>query len=251
MKKIKAITRFQFALLFANKTSFIYTLLFPVGYLLYMLATTQNHSTDTMNSIVFLSPYLSYIIVGAVLNGWISNLISTRENNFLKVFTSIVGDKKYILFSNFIVVVLSSLVQILLFCLFFFVMTKSFSLLVLTMALIVAISADVIVALGSVIFLFLRVPVATMSIYLTGYLLFGLLLLNVQTNNLIFNIILNTLDAYYFVTTLVLNLGDFMVSGQVMSTNDVLAILVVMVLYSLLGGVLINKIPISSRYSRA
>lgn len=251
MKKIKAITRFQIALLLSNKTAFIYTLIFPIGYLVYMLTATKFAYTQTTYVITFLSPYWAYIIVGSVLNGWVSNIISTRENNFLKVYTSIVGDKRYIFFANFLVAALSSFTQILLFDGLFFGMTRSFNLTVFALSVVVAVLANILVTLGSIAFLKLRVPIATVTIYLTGYLLFGLLLVNVQSTNLLTKILLNLFDAYYFVTTLAINLGSIMTSGQFTSTADLIALVITSISYVLIGVVLLDKVSVSSRFSRA
>lgn len=251
MKKIKAITRFQIALLLSNKTAFIYTLVFPIGYLVYMLTATKFAYTQTTDVVTFLSPYWAYIIVGSVLNGWVSNIISTRENNFLKVYTSIVGDKRYIFFANFLVASLSSFTQILLFDILFFGMTRSLNLTVFTLSVVVAIVANILVTLGSIAFLKLRVPIATVTIYLTGYLLLGLLLVNVQSTNLLTKILLNLFDAYYFVTTLAINLGSVMTSGQFTSVADLIALVITSISYVLIGVVLLDKVSVSSRFSRA
>ena len=95
LKKILALFKFQINITLSNKFFLVYTLLLPAVNL-FLALSKRGIGLDAQEKFVFLTPYISYIIVIAMLFGWAGNIVSLRENNYLKVFSSLTGSKFYI-----------------------------------------------------------------------------------------------------------------------------------------------------------
>ncbi|MDB8633785.1 hypothetical protein PNV04_07375, partial [Streptococcus mutans] len=111
LKKILALFKFQINITLSNKFFLVYTLLLPAVNL-FLALSKRGIGLDAQEKFVFLTPYISYIIVIAMLFGWAGNIVSLRENNYLKVFSSLTGSKFYIFAVNLLVNFLLTIVQI-------------------------------------------------------------------------------------------------------------------------------------------
>lgn len=71
--------------------------------------SNSHRQISSANQLSDLLPFVGYMVVTGVLNGWVMNTLISRERNFLKTFTSIVGNKLYIFAANFVVNLFSNL----------------------------------------------------------------------------------------------------------------------------------------------
>ena len=111
LKKLLALFRFQLNITLSNKFFLVYTLLLPAVNLFVALDKRET-ALHAQEKLVLLTPYISYIIVIAMLFGWAGNIVSLRENNYLKVFSSLTGSKFYVFTVNLLVNFFLAIVQV-------------------------------------------------------------------------------------------------------------------------------------------
>ncbi|ADU29427.1 hypothetical protein [Evansella cellulosilytica] len=95
---------FEFYLLFikivvTNKVAFLWTLIFPIIYILLFSRITLSNGFDDNSFIETIAMFFSYIIFVVSINASLS-LISLRETGFLKMFFFITGSKIPIVFGQ-------------------------------------------------------------------------------------------------------------------------------------------------------
>lgn len=187
------------------------------------------------------------MVITGVINGWVMNTLMSREKNFLKTFTSIVGNKFYIFTANFFVNLVSNVVQISLVVVIFQMITNSFNFSVLLLLIITAILMDILVSLASTIVLVSRMKLSSIPMILTTYIIVGLVLSGIQTNNLLFRVLLNSVSMY----TLTSDLGGLLYHISDASLFNITSVLLPSILIVLVGITLMKKVPVSSIHTRA
>lgn len=245
MKKILALSRFEINILMDNKISFIFSLIFPVIYMAYNFIKFH-HSGASESLFLFILPYLSYLIVTNVLYGWVANITAVRENNFLKVFSSIAGDKKYVFIAKFLITLISIFIQAELLAISLEFITRHVDLYLLLKIALITPLASFFLCSGLSILLLLSIRPQPLQLFLTVYLIGGMFFMGTQTHNLFFKILLNTLNAFSFI----FNFGQVFVQSDRFSFYNIITLIIPIIMFLLLGVLSLSRIPVSSKFNR-
>ncbi|CAK1254291.1 unnamed protein product [Fructobacillus tropaeoli] len=174
------------------------------------------------------------------------NTLISRERNFLKTFTSIVGNKLYIFAANFVVNLFSNLLQVLAIVAIYQGITHSINSLVILILLTTAVVMDIIVSLASTIILISRMKLSSIPMILTTYIIVGLALSGLQTNNFLLHILLNMVSMY----TLTIDVGSLIYQQGNVSKATVMPVLLPIIVVTIVGLILVKKVPVSSIHVR-
>ncbi|CAK1232298.1 hypothetical protein [Fructobacillus tropaeoli] len=246
IKKIKALIFFQIKVALDNKMDLVYSFFMPLAYLLVNNMSNSHRQISSANQLSDLLPFVGYMVVTGVLNGWVMNTLISRERNFLKTFTSIVGNKLYIFTANFIVNLFSNLLQVLAIVAIYQGVTHSINSLVILILLTTAVVMDIIVSLASTIILISRMKLSSIPMILTTYIIVGLALSGLQTNNFLLHILLNMVSMY----TLTIDVGSLIYHQGNVSMATVMPVLLPIIVIAIVGLILVKKVPVSSIHVR-
>ncbi|WP_338354026.1 hypothetical protein [Fructobacillus tropaeoli] len=218
----------------------------PLAYLLVNTMSNSHRQISSANQLSDLLPFVGYMVVTGVLNGWVMNTLISRERNFLKTFTSIVGNKLYIFAANFVVNLFSNLLQVLAIVAIYQGITHSINSLVILILLTTAVVMDIIVSLASTIILISRMKLSSIPMILTTYIIVGLALSGLQTNNFLLHILLNMVSMY----TLTIDVGSLIYHQGNVSMATVMPVLLPIIVIAIVGLILVKKVPVSSIHVR-
>ncbi|CAK1235037.1 hypothetical protein R82265_HNDDMDAM_00484 [Fructobacillus cardui] len=246
IKKIKALIFFQIKVALDNKIDLVYSFFMPLAYLLVNTMSNSHRQISSANQLSDLLPFVGYMVVTGVLNGWVMNTLISRERNFLKTFTSIVGNKLYIFAANFVVNLFSNLLQVLAIVAIYQGITHSINSLVILILLTTAVVMDIIVSLASTIILISRMKLSSIPMILTTYIIVGLALSGLQTNNFLLHILLNMVSMY----TLTIDVGSLIYHQGNLSIVTVMPVLLPIIVIAIVGLILVKKVPVSSIHVR-
>lgn len=246
IKKIKALIFFQIKVALDNKVDLVYSFFMPLAYLLVNTMSNSHRQISSANQLSDLLPFVGYMVVTGVLNGWVMNTLISRERNFLKTFTSIVGNKLYIFAANFVVNLFSNLLQVLAIVAIYQGITHSINSLVILILLTTAVVMDIIVSLASTIILISRMKLSSIPMILTTYIIVGLALSGLQTNNFFLHILLNMVSMY----TLTIDVGSLIYQQGNVSMATVVPVLLPIIVITIVGLILVKKVPVSSIHVR-
>ncbi|CAK1231038.1 hypothetical protein [Fructobacillus tropaeoli] len=246
IKKIKALIFFQIKVALDNKMDLVYSFFMPLAYLLVNTMSNSHRQISSANQLSDLLPFVGYMVVTGVLNGWVMNTLISRERNFLKTFTSIVGNKLYIFAANFVVNLFSNLLQVLAIVAIYQGITHSINSLVILILLTTAVVMDIIVSLASTIILISRMKLSSIPMILTTYIIVGLALSGLQTNNFLLHILLNMVSMY----TLTIDVGSLIYHQGNVSMATVMPVLLPIIVIAIVGLILVKKVPVSSIHVR-
>ncbi|AND79458.1 hypothetical protein [Streptococcus pantholopis] len=207
LKKLLALFKFQLNITLSNKFFLVYTLFLPAVNLLLALSR-RGAELSAQEKYVFLVPYVVYIVVIGMLFGWAGNIVSLRENNYLKVFSSLAGSKYYIFAVNLFVNFLLTAVQVNILLLIFEFISRSFD-----AQLFLIFNALTILGVGICFFafaVFLRLSVNTLTLQavLTSYLLLSLVSLDYVPENIILNTLFHFLNVFSLLNDIALSIGS-------------------------------------------
>lgn len=212
LKKILALFKFQINITLSNKFFLVYTLLLPAVNL-FLALSKRGIGLDAQEKFVFLTPYISYIIVIAMLFGWAGNIVSLRENKYLKVFSSLTGSKFYIFAVNLLVNFLLTSVQINILLFIFELITKSVDLELFVFFNILTFLGVAICFFAFAIFLKLSVNAVTLQAILTSYLLLSLLSLEYTSKNIILSGLFHFINIFSLVNEIGLTISGKLVDA--------------------------------------
>lgn len=248
IRKLSALSKFETEMVLKDKGIFVFTLLFPTVYFL-VTAFTGSRSLSPANFVQSVPGFWTYMVLVGVINQITSAIVTMRENNFLKMFTFIAGDKRLIYYANLIPQVFVIQAEILIFDVIAAIVYRA-DFRTLTLMLICWLANFIIIpiiAFFTSLILIVPVKVQTMGALMTGYLFLGLFLAYVQTNSLV----VNTLMA-------VINPGSFIIRAYELllpGANNVVAYLgilaVIAILYAIAGNVIVAKMSLNSATARA
>ncbi|CAK1229714.1 hypothetical protein R55227_BLOPHJLP_00361 [Fructobacillus tropaeoli] len=224
----------------------VYSFFMPLAYLLVNTMSNSHRQISSANQLSDLLPFVGYMVVTGVLNGWVMNTLISRERNFLKTFTSIVGNKLYIFAANFVVNLFSNLLQVLAIVAIYQGITHSINSLVILILLTTAVVMDIIVSLASTIILISRMKLSSIPMILTTYIIVGLALSGLQTNNFLLHILLNMVSMY----TLTIDVGSLIYHQGNVSMATVMPVLLPIIVIAIVGLILVKKVPVSSIHVR-
>lgn len=245
-KKIKSLIIFQISIVLDNKIVFFYSLIMPLAYLIINLFSNGDYSITAQQQVDHLLPIVGYVCITGVLNGWVMGILVMRENSFLKTFTSIVGDKKYIFFANYLISLLSNSLQVILITVIYQVFSKSMSYSVLLIMIATALVVITVTSLVSSIILMMRMKYSSIPMILTTYILLGFLISNMQPKPVIMRVVFNVFDIYSFTK----DLGNLLFNITSAGTYSIIIVILPIIISVIIGLMLINKIPVSSVHTR-
>ncbi|GAP00058.1 hypothetical protein [Fructobacillus ficulneus] len=246
-KKVRALCTFNLKVALDNKIVFLYSFVMPLAYLLFNVVSGNHHHIGTTNQLNTLIPIVAYMVVTGVLNGWVMTILVMRETNFLKTFTSIVGNKLLIFLSNFLINLCLNLLQIIAVALLYQISTSSFDLPVLALILVTAFCVDIVVSLAATVFLVAKMKQSSISMVLTTYIVLGIYLVGNQPQGLLARIGFNLVDMY----SLTVDVGYLFYHLNHLTTFAVLAVILPVLLIIGIGGFLLKRVPVSSIHTRA
>ncbi|GAJ25537.1 hypothetical protein JCM15457_404 [Liquorilactobacillus sucicola DSM 21376 = JCM 15457] len=171
MGKLKALGKVYIIDAFDNKFVFIYTLLFPALYFIYVnfeqIIQRNQYSASTI--VATFRPFWAYIVFIALLNMVIITTIDQRESGYYKEFYFIVGSKWLIFIANFIVQSIFIICELTVFTIFGMIALRSWYFSILISGLLTGILAVIPVTMFlSVLFIF---KVKQQSLSIIGTLL--------------------------------------------------------------------------------
>ncbi|EEI24910.1 hypothetical protein B2D45_10365 [Lactobacillus hilgardii] len=248
-RKLISLIEFELRLALEDKVVFLYTLVFPAAYFLVMswndfAAGRTTSNTDMVNN---LFGFWSYIVIVGVLNQITITMFQMRENNFLKMYTFISGDKRLIYYANLIPQMVILQIEVALFDLLAIIVyrpsTRVLSLIgvcwLLNFVLIPIIS------FFTSIILVLPIKSKTLTIYLTGYIFATLSLGAVYFKSPVLNTMVTIINPVDFQQN-----TYSLFAYQPHIVFIVLLLTIVGVAYIILGNVIISKMSLTSRTNR-
>ncbi|CAK1231037.1 unnamed protein product [Fructobacillus cardui] len=124
--------------------------------------------------------------------------------------------------------------------------THSINSLVILILLTTAVVMDIIVSLASTIILISRMKLSSIPMILTTYIIVGLALSGLQTNNFLLHILLNMVSMY----TLTIDVGSLIYQQGNLSIVTVVPVLLPIIVIAIVGLILVKKVPVSSIHVR-
>lgn len=249
MRKLFSLIEFESRLALEDKLVFLYTLIFPAAYFLVVswnnFAAGDQLSDSDITSSLF--SFWGYIMVVGVVNQMTMVIFQMRENNFLKMYTFIAGDKRLIYYANLIPQTIILQVEIALFDLLAVVIYRPNSQLLQLMGACWLMNFLIIpvVAFFTSVILIMPLKLKTVSLFLTGYVLAALLLASFSFHSLLLTVILTLINPVDFQQNAYLLLVN-----HVHFLGNILMLTVIGLIYVILGNVIIAKMSLASRTSR-
>ncbi|MEX2784918.1 hypothetical protein AB3331_06975 [Streptococcus sp. H49] len=207
LKKLLALFKFQLNITLSNKFFLVYTLLLPAVNLLLAL-NRRGAELSVQEKYVFLVPYVVYIVVIGMLFGWAGNIVSLRENNYLKVFSSLAGSKYYIFVVNLFVNFLLTAVQVNILLFIFEFISRSFDAQLFFLFNGLTFLGVSICFFAFAVFLKLTVNAVTLQAVLTSYLLLSLVSLEYAPENTILSTLFHFLNVFSLLNDIALSIGS-------------------------------------------
>ncbi|GKT03333.1 hypothetical protein [Furfurilactobacillus entadae] len=244
LKKTIALGKFETNIVLDNKLVIVYTLLFPAVFFLYHFFAGGARQLASGQVLQMLSGYWSYIIVAGVLNGIINGMINMRENNFLKMFSFIAGDKRLIFYANLIPQIFVIQVELLIFNVIALCCYRADGHVILSTLVAMLINFILIPIIVFFTAFLLLVPMKGQEsgIVITGYLVFGMGLLAVKSAQVGLNGILSFLAP----TVYVKNVYQVLFSQTAPALMPALILSGIAVFYLLIGNLIIARINLNS-----
>ncbi|QYN59371.1 hypothetical protein GYM68_09025 [Lactobacillus panisapium] len=226
LRKTRSFIRFYFDLSLDNKFTFVFTLLFPIAYLL--ITYSRVKSMNSNQQMINLIGMIAYIIVDTALNCVTLRIFATRDSGYIKAYYFASGSKWAIYWANLIVQLLTVVLENLFFIIFSMILYGIFSIKLLILLVVLTIITFPFVSLGFNFIFLLPFRESSLSI-LSTTLLLGFLLIFTTTfpNNLN---LLALLNPYTLIGAL---LKDMLAPSMVLTINIILVILI----YSFIGFV--------------
>lgn len=178
--KIRAFIRFYAELAFDNKTSLIFTLLFPAVFQL--LSSKNIRVTNDNDFIQACVPMIAYIIVSTALSGVTMSIISTRNSGYIKAYYYASGSRWAIYWANLFVQLVIVLIENLIFIIALMGLYRFFSLHLLVNLLLMTLISFPFVALEfNILFLF-KIRTSNIAILATSLVIGLFYLFSFSTN---------------------------------------------------------------------
>ncbi len=188
--------KLQLKISMKNKIVFLYSLIIPVV----LMFVNQRSDYKNMN-IVY--SFWAYIVVTTILNGFMMNVISLRENGFLKTLSYMIGSKESIVISLFLEQLLLIEIQILLFNVILSLFIKPLAPIVFLYGFLVTGLATLLgTSMLSVLFL-LKIKLQTFNTITSIFFLVGIVLLNINPSG-IWGYISTAINPFQLVTEIYL-----------------------------------------------
>ncbi|MBZ1523973.1 hypothetical protein J3336_11140 [Leuconostoc mesenteroides] len=248
MDDVKNLSSVYWVNMLSNKFVFIFNLVIPTIYFLYININSFMRDSVTFNHETFkvIGYFWAYIILVTILNNVIVGMISQRESGFYKQTFFIVGSKYKILGANFLVQLLVLNIELLIinFVVMFTAHYWSIKLLLAGIMASIVVSLPIAFA-GSILFM-LKIKIESINI-LVSILLFGLFIgMHVPNNreNLIttFTSLINPLS---YITEVSYQVLLFLFNAKLYYSEIVVCLLVTLI-YVLIGWYSISKLSVNA-----
>ncbi len=188
------------------------------------------------------------VLVG-VINQITSAIVTMRENNFLKMFTFIAGDKRLIYYANLIPQIFIIQAEILIFDVVAAIVYRVDPAVIEFMALTWLANFLIIpiVSFFTSLILLAPVKVQTMGALMTGYIFLGLALAYISTGSFALNTVLAAINPGNFIIRAYI----LMIPGVSHHVSYLVMLAVVAVVYTIVSNVVISRMSLNSSTSRA
>lgn len=251
MNDIKALSKVYLINMLSNKFVFIFNLLLPTIYFLYLNGKYWSRSQVTFDQStnLVMSNFWAYIIIVTILNNVIIAIISQRENGSYKQLFFIVGSKWKILIAIFLVQLAVLNGELIIFNIMAMIVFHNFHISLIVAGILSAtIIALPVAGISSILFLW-KVKIESINL-LVSVLLFGLFALSsVPESGSIINVfsLLNPVTYTVEMAFQILSLfANHMVSNQ-----TILIWLLVTIIYGFIGWFSVSKLSVHSVIDRA
>lgn len=237
VKRIKNLVYFDLNSAFKNKIVVIYTLIFPIIFLL----LNRNNFLNNHNLIY---GFWAYIVVIGVLNGIVAGTINMRESNFFKMFSYIAKSKELVFFANLIAQVIFLEMELFIFNLFVIVIGGGFIWQKILYCFLISLVIIPLCAINLSFFLVIKMKNNTYNALLNAYMFVIMFTAFLNINDFIsWLIILVNPIAYITRVYVLFNSNNFQLL-------DLVILIGLGVVYLLIGIFSIKKMPISGITSR-
>lgn len=237
INRIKSLVRFEINITLDNKLVLVYTLVFPMIFLLFNLGSFLKNNN-------FIYGYWSYIIVSGTLNGIIAGTVNMRESNFLKMFSYIAKSKVYVFIANLVAQTLLLELELFIFNIFSMIISGNFIWQKTVYCFFISLFLIPLCGLMLSPFLVIRMKQNTYNVLLNGYLLLMLFTGFIKTSGILQAIIVTVNPFSYFS-----NIYDVFTFSE-NRLADLIVLSMLSVIYIILGVVCIKKMPIRGITSR-
>ncbi|MBV0930769.1 hypothetical protein KTE19_08685 [Lentilactobacillus sp. IMAU92037] len=248
IKKLYALSKFETNIVLSDKAIFLFTLLFPTVYFLFN-AFTANSVHSVRNFYDVIPGFWTYMVLVGVINQITSAIVTMRENNFLKMFTFIAGDKRLIYYANLIPQIFIIQAEILIFDVVAALVYRVDPAVIEFMALTWLANFLIIpiVSFFTSLILLAPVKVQTMGALMTGYIFLGLALAYISTGSFALNTVLAAINPGNFIIRAYI----LMIPGVSHHVSYLVMLAVVAVVYTIVSNVVISRMSLNSSTSRA
>ena len=246
-KKIYALSKFETNIATDDKFIFVYTLVFPAVYFIYVFFS-QHPTTNTHGIYFTLTGFWSYILVMGISTGFIGGIMDMKMTNFLKMFYFITGNKTDIYYANLIPQMVIIQVEILIFDLLAGILLHISLTMFLAMLGAFLVNFLLIPIIAGFMFFFFLVPFKKLqayTIFSTGYMFIGLGLLVVSNNSQLINTLLMIINPFTYITRVY-----YLTQGFSFSLFSLILILLIAVIYLTINAITIKKMDIVSTMQR-
>ncbi|KRL20820.1 hypothetical protein [Lentilactobacillus kisonensis] len=247
IRKLYALSKFETRIVLSDKAIFLFTLIFPTVYFLFIALTRGvNASGQAFYSVI--PGFWTYMVLVGVVNQITSAIVTMRENNFLKMFTFIAGDKRLIYYANLIPQVVIIQAEILIFDVVAAVIYHANPAVLKFMAAAWLANFIIIpvVSFFTSLILIIPVKVQTMGALMTGYIFLGLALAYVQTSSMTIKTLLTAINPGNFI----INMYLLLIPGNGRLDNLVMLV-VVAIVYLAVSNIVISRMSLNSATTRA
>ncbi|GAF36230.1 hypothetical protein [Lentilactobacillus farraginis] len=249
LHKLRSLSEFEFRLALEDKVVFLYTLVFPAAYFLAISwrKFAAGGVTPASEILSNLFGFWAYIMLTGVINQITVTIFQMRENNFLKMYTFISGDKRLIYYANLIPQVMIIQIEIALFDVLAILIYRPSDRLLALIGIFWLINFILIpiIAFFTTVILILPIKARTLTMYLTGYIFAALALGTITFKSPLVTTIVTFINPVDFQETAY---SLFLQHSQSLFAGTLL--LVVGAAYIILGNLIISKMSLASRTSR-
>ncbi|AMV69581.1 Hypothetical protein ADU73_1183 [Pediococcus damnosus] len=250
LHKIMVLAHFYLKMNLREKTVFIYTLGFPTAYFMIsqsklIFAQTHQSSTDIIN---LLFEFWAYILICSILNGVTDAMVSGRENNLLKTFTYLTGNKKIFFFAHLITQLVLTLGEILLFTLAAMLLMHSFNFIILLISIFYTSIGVFTLGIFANLLLLFHIKVQTYNVLANGTIFAALLLSAVHPGAHFLHFLIDFFPLNY--ATDILNVILMSFHQENVDPFVLLTVLIVTISYLSIGFLSLNHASIATNTSK-
>ncbi|WP_125683235.1 hypothetical protein [Levilactobacillus yonginensis] len=249
-RKLRTLSKFEWQMTWADKSILFFTLIAPTIYFVVAALNTNGHPLGTGNALIQLTGYWAYIVLVGVLNGFEFGLINLRETNFLKMFTVIAGDRRLIFYSNLAIQTLFIQVEMVCFDVVVIALDPTAVQYLPDMAAALLLNFLLVPIIAGFTNFFLLMPIKgnAISLIVMGYIMVGMLLINVSLpNEWALNILLTSLNPCSYV---VLFYAAFLNLAHATTSFNGTLLVVVGLFYLMVGYYPVRHMRLQSLTSR-